>query len=49
LRLGVSEVNYDGRKYAGFIHDLSQQKKDEEHLKNYAYHLEELVEQRTKT
>ena len=50
FRLGVSEVNYDGRRiFAGFIHDLSQQKKDEEHLKNYAYHLEELVEQRTKT
>ena len=50
FKLGVSEVNYAGRRiYAGFIHDLSQQKKDEEHLKNYAYHLEELVEQRTKT
>ena len=50
FRLGVSEVQYDGRRiYAGFIHDLSQQKKDEEHLKNYASHLEELVEQRTKT
>jgi SHS2 domain-containing protein len=30
------------------LHDLSQQKKDEEH-QNYASHLEELVEQRTKT
>lgn len=49
FKLGVSEVKYLGRKiYAGFIHDLSQQKKDEERLKNYAYHLEELVEQRTK-
>ena len=50
FKLGVSEVKYAGKKiYAGFIHDLSQQKKDEERLKNYASHLEELVEQRTKT
>ena len=50
FKLGVSEVKYAGRKiYAGFIHDLSQQKKDEERLKNYASHLEELVEIRTKT
>lgn len=50
FKLGVSEVKYAGRKiYAGFIHDLSQQKKDEERLKNYASHLEELVELRTKT
>ena len=50
FKLGVSKVNYAGRKiYAGFIHDLSQQKIDEERLKNYASHLEELVEQRTKT
>lgn len=50
FKLGVSEVNYAGRKiYAGFIHDLSQQKADEERLKNYASHLEELVEQRTKS
>lgn len=49
FKLGVSEVNYAGRKiYAGFIHDLSQQKIDEERLKNYASHLEELVELRTK-
>lgn len=50
FKLGVSEVNYAGRKiYAGFIHDLTQQKSDEERLKNYASHLEELVEQRTKS
>ena len=50
FKFGVSEVKYSGRKiYAGFIHDLSQQKADEELLKNYASHLEELVEQRTKT
>lgn len=49
FKLGVSEVNYAGRKiYAGFIHDLSQQKQNEEQLRNYASHLEELVEQRTK-
>jgi two-component system sensor kinase FixL len=50
FKLGASEVKYAGRKiYAGLIHDLTQQKKDEERLKNYASHLEELVEQRTKT
>lgn len=50
FKLGVSEVRFAGRKiYAGFIHDLTQQKIDEERLKNYASHLEELVEQRTKT
>jgi hypothetical protein len=43
------KLHYDGRRiYAGFIHDLSQQKRDEEHQK-LCYHLEELVEQRTKT
>ncbi|WP_298154127.1 PAS domain-containing sensor histidine kinase [Flavobacterium sp.] len=50
FKLGVSEVKYSGRKiYAGFIHDLTQQKTDEVRLKNYASHLEELVEERTKT
>ena len=50
FKLGVSEVKYAGRKiYAGFIHDLTQQKADEVRLKNYAAHLEELVEDRTKT
>jgi len=50
FKLGVSEVKYAGRRiYAGFIHDLTKQKKDEIRLKNYASHLEELVEQRTKT
>ena len=50
FKLGVSEVQYAGRKiYAGFIHDLTQQKADEARLKNYASHLEELVEERTKT
>jgi two-component system sensor kinase FixL len=48
FRLGVSEVQYSGRKiYTGFIHDLSLQKEAEEQLKDYASHLEELVEERT--
>jgi two-component system sensor kinase FixL len=48
FRLGVSEVQYSGRKiYTGFIHDLSREKEAEETLKEYAAHLEELVEQRT--
>jgi two-component system sensor kinase FixL len=48
FRLGVSEVQYSGRKiYAGFIHDLSHQKEAEERLREYASHLEEQVEERT--
>jgi len=48
FRLSVSEVQYSGRKiYTGFIHDLSHQKEAEERLKEYAAHLEELVEKRT--
>lgn len=48
FRLGVSEVQLSERKiYAGFIHDISRQKEAEEQLKDYAAHLEELVEQRT--
>jgi PAS domain S-box-containing protein len=50
FRLGVSEVQLSGRKiYAGFIHDLSRQKEAEEQLKEYAAHLEELVEERTQS
>jgi len=50
FRLGVSEVQYSGRKiYTGFIHDLSRQKEAEEQLKEYAAHLEELVEERTQS
>ncbi|MBD1362405.1 PAS domain-containing sensor histidine kinase [Mucilaginibacter sp. ZT4R22] len=50
FRLGVSEVEYSGRKiYNGFIHDLSKQKEAEEQLKEYAAHLEELVEERTQS
>lgn len=48
FRLGVSEVQFSGRKiYAGFIHDTSHQREAEERLKEYAAHLEDLVEKRT--
>lgn len=48
FRLGVSEVPFPNRKiYAGFIHDLSREKEAEEQLREYAAHLEELVENRT--
>jgi two-component system sensor kinase FixL len=48
FRLGVSEVPYANRKiFAGFIHDLSREREAEEQLKEYATHLEELVESRT--
>jgi two-component system sensor kinase FixL len=50
FRLAVSEVQFSGRKiYTGFIHDLSHQKEAEERLKEYAAHLEELVEERTQS
>jgi len=50
FRLGVSEVQYSGRKiYTGFIHDLSREKDAEEKLRDYATKLEELVEERTKS
>lgn len=50
FRLGVSEVAYSGRKiYTGFIHDLSKQKEAEEQLRDYAAHLEDLVEERTQS
>ncbi len=50
MKLGVSEVSYSENKfYVGFIHDLTQQKEDTERLKEYALHLEELVEIRTQT
>jgi len=48
FRLGVSEVQYSGRKiYNGFIHDLTREKDAEEKLRQYAAKLEELVEDRT--
>lgn len=50
FRLGVSEVQFSGRKiYTGFIHDLSHQREAEERLREYAAHLEELVEERTRS
>jgi PAS domain S-box-containing protein len=48
FRLGVSEVQYQGRKiYTGFIHDLTRAKHAEDQLKEHAAKLEELVEKRT--
>lgn len=48
FRLGVSEVKFgDSRLFAGFIHDLSQQKEAENRLMQYTQHLEELVKDRT--
>ena len=50
FRLGVSEVQYSGRKiYAGLIHDISHQKEAEERLREYTIHLEELIEERTQS
>jgi PAS domain S-box-containing protein len=48
FKLGVSDVPFSGRKiYAGFIHDLSREMEAEEQLREYAAHLEELVDDRT--
>jgi len=48
FRIGISDVEYSGRKiYTGFIHDLTRENEAEENLKNYAAHLEELIEERT--
>jgi two-component system sensor kinase FixL len=48
FRLAISEVQFLDRKiYTGFIHDTSHQREAEERLKEYAAHLEELVEERT--
>lgn len=50
FRLGVSEVQFSGRKiYTGFIHDLTREKEAEETLKEYAIHLEDLVQERTES
>jgi len=50
FRLGVSEVQYSGRKiYNGFIHDLSREKEAEEKLKEYAAQLEDQVSERTQS
>lgn len=41
-------MEFAGRKiFTGFIHDLSKEKEAERQLKDYAAHLEELVEERT--
>ncbi len=48
FRLALSEVQFLGRKiYTGFIHDLSREKEAERKLKDYAGHLQELIEERT--
>ncbi|MBW4891021.1 PAS domain-containing sensor histidine kinase [Mucilaginibacter sp. HMF5004] len=48
FRLGVSEVQYSGRKiYTGFIHDQSREKEAEQQLKEYAADLEQQVQERT--
>jgi signal transduction histidine kinase len=50
FRLAVSEVKYSGRKiYTGFIHDISREKEAEDQLKEYAFHLEEEVQERTQS
>ena len=50
FRLGVSEVQYSGRKiYNGFIHDLSREKEAEERLRDYAAKLEDQVSERTQS
>lgn len=50
FRLGVSEVKFEGERiFAGFIHDMSNQKEAENRLMQYTQHLEELVKDRTAT
>ena len=50
FRLGVSEVKFEGERiFAGFIHDMSNQKEAENRLMQYTQHLEELVKDRTLT
>ena len=50
FRLGISEVQYSGRKiYTGFIHDLTREKEAEANVEVYATHLEEQIEGRTQT
>ncbi|PHK26718.1 histidine kinase [Nostoc linckia z15] len=50
FRLAVSEVCFDNtRMFAGFIHDLSNQKQAESRLMQYTQHLEELVKDRTQS
>lgn len=50
FRLAVSEVLFEDTKiFAGFIHDLSNQKEAENRLMQYTQHLEELVKDRTQS
>lgn len=50
FRLAVSEVLFEDNKiFAGFIHDLSNQKEAENRLMQYTQHLEELVKDRTQS
>lgn len=50
FRLGVSEVQYSGRKiYTGFIHDITREKQAEDRLKEYAGRLEQQVAERTQS
>jgi len=49
LRLSVGKALVDGKAvYVGFIHDITERKKQEKELKNHRVHLQSLVEQRTK-
>ncbi len=46
--LSVSEINFGDRKiFAGLIHDLTQQKEAEKHIKSLNIELEKRVEERT--
>lgn len=48
FRLGISEVTFEGQKiFAGFIHDLTYQKEEEDELKSSNTFLEDKVVQRT--
>jgi len=50
IKLRISEVQSSGRTvFAGFIHDLSQYKIDEECFNDNASHMEELVKERSKS
>jgi PAS domain S-box-containing protein len=49
FKLSVSEVSLSGeRRYAGIIHDLSEQKRIQQKLEEYARELESHVENRTR-
>ncbi|MBY0245014.1 MAG: PAS domain-containing sensor histidine kinase [Sphingobacteriaceae bacterium] len=49
FRLGVSEIKFtDTKKFMGFIHDLSQAKRDEAKIKSYTEELEIKIKERTR-